>query len=90
MQTIDDIEYDHEVLKAKTVEQLLYQLICLKHLDRPNRVEQMAAKAYYEGVVAKTLEYLIDVKELGVPVLHEALHEGLLKYQEAVKAVGLK
>ena len=89
MSIIEDIEYDHETIKEMTVKELTYQLLCLRHLDRPQREARLKAKEYYLEVVAQTEEYLKGLDALGVTQLHDVLHDGLANYQNQVAASGV-
>lgn len=51
--TSEDIEYDPTVLKEMSTSELIYQMLCRKDLERPNRPHQLQAGKLYDEVIAK-------------------------------------
>jgi len=86
MSIIDAIEYDLDALNQMSTNELLVQLICHRHLDRPKRSGQIRAKKAYEAIVTATEGYIADVAKLGVTPLSDALESALAEYVGTVKA----
>lgn len=77
------IEYDVDVLKTKSVEELLLQIIGREDLKRPNRqldIEIATIKALHLVAAA---EYLEKLKELNLPDLTDQLEQITEEYMRS-------
>ena len=82
MATEDAIEYDLEKLATLNTEGLLIQLIAREDLNRPNREQQLDAKAFARKSVITAVEFVAELEALGIPALAEALKKATDEYAE--------
>lgn len=73
MPTHEVISYDVDELNAMTVKQLAIQVIARQDLFMPKRENEVRASEIYERLSAKASACLVDVEELGIPKITEAL-----------------
>jgi len=83
MSTEGIIEYDPARLQAMTAQQLLLQIICLLHLNRPEREHNLLAGVYARNVIAATEQFVAKLTEMEATGLAKAVGKSLVAYRDA-------
>ncbi len=81
LSTADDIEYDAAVLKQMSTEELLYQLLCQKLLERPLRPKRMDAEKLQEQVVEQVAAFVEDLRNQNLDFFANEMNKLLERYQ---------
>ncbi len=85
--TIDDIEYNTEVLRKMNESELLYQLICREDLKQPNRPHAVDAADFKVSVVKKVGDMADALDDADLDHFAEQLRSMLRKYIDAEPVV---
>lgn len=87
--TSADIEYDAVKLKAMSEKELLYQLLCQKLLERPQRPHQVAAEQLRLDVAEQVKEIVDSLRAGGLEQFAIAVEKTLVKYESSYNGGGL-
>lgn len=74
------IEYEHDALQAMDSNELLIQLIALRHLDRPNRENILKARELQIRLVAEANHFIEQLETLEIPILTDPLRAIVAEY----------
>ncbi len=86
--TIDDIEYDANKLRTMTEQQLIYQMLCRKDLERPKRPQQLEAVALQTRVITAVEAMITQMKDQQFDFFANKLTELLSEYTTGVAPDG--